>query len=86
MSPQQNSPTDANALLILQQILTRLERLESKLDDLDERFYRKDYVDQRLKPLEEAAMTKNQRLGLVISAAAAIISTAINIFSHVSLK
>jgi hypothetical protein len=85
VSPQQTS-TDSNALLILQQILTRLERLETKLDNLDERFYRKDYVDQRLKPLEEAAMTKNQRLGLLISAAAAIISTAINIFSHVSMK
>lgn len=85
MSPQQNQ-VDSNALLILQQILTRLERLESKLDGLDTRYYSKEVLDQRFKPLEEAALTRYQKLGVFASVAAGIITTAVNILSHISLK
>lgn len=67
-------------------LLERLDKLEAKLDDLDARYYRKDYLDQRLKPLEESALTKNQRLGVIISAVVGAVSVLVNLLTHLQLR
>jgi hypothetical protein len=90
MSPEQ---TTNDYLLLrmaiqdaLKPLLDRMDKLEDKLDGLDERYYRKDYLDQRFSPLEQASLTKNQRLGMIVSAAAGAVSVVINLVSHVQFK
>lgn len=67
-------------------LIDRLAKLEAKLDSLDDKYARRDVLDQRLKPLEEAALTKNQRIGVIVSGALGAISVIINLFSHMQLR
>lgn len=98
MNPQQIpnlDPTTLNAYLALQQMLSQSlqplverfdrfeQRIEAKFDRMDDVYVRKDVVDQRFKPLEESALTKNQRLGVMASAGFGIVTTLVNVISFI---
>lgn len=67
----------------LQPLTDRFDRfeakIESKFDRMEETYVRKDVLDQRMKPLEESAMTKNQRIGMLVSGALGLLSFLYNV-------
>jgi hypothetical protein len=95
-TPPNLDPSTLQAYMILQQMLgaslqplvdrfDRFEqRIDAKFDRMDDIYARKDVVDQRFKPLEESALTKYQRMGVLASAGFGLIMAFINIVSFIT--
>lgn len=80
-APQQSPPQDSIYVLIAQVVnaallplSAQLQHIQHQLEGLDSRFYSKETLDQRFKPLEESALSKSQRTWMVVGGVGGIVA------------
>lgn len=64
-------------------LIDRIDHLENKLDD---KYYSKETVDNRLAPIERSLFNQSQRLWLTVGGICGVVAMALNLAQHVSVK